>query len=248
MGRFDEALGIARSVAIYRGIPFRQRRWRRLYRAFLAPGDLVFDVGGHVGNRARALLSMGCRVVIVEPQPAFANMLRRSFAGQRLARVLEAAVSNRPGRVELAISERTPTVSTIAPAWRTARAAETGFAGVRWNRLVEVEAVTLDELIERYGVPHFIKIDVEGAEPQVLEGLTRAVRALSFEYLPDDLDRAGTCVERLAALGAYRYNWSIGETGRLWSREWLDSKALLAALKTDSLRRRSGDVYAYLDT
>ena len=89
---------------------------------------------------------------------------------------------------------------------------------MKWNREVEIETTTLDLLIERFGAPAFIKIDVEGAEPSVLAGLSRPVRALSFEYLPRALDYASVCVERLRALGL------IDTTGRLASRTgWLRS-------------------------
>ena len=44
---------------------------------FVKPGDLVFDIGAHLGNRTRAFVALGCRVVAVEPQPHVARMLRR---------------------------------------------------------------------------------------------------------------------------------------------------------------------------
>jgi 16S rRNA A1518/A1519 N6-dimethyltransferase RsmA/KsgA/DIM1 with predicted DNA glycosylase/AP lyase activity len=72
VNHFDRVLGLVRSLAIYRAIPLRQHRLRRLYRAFVARGDLVFDIGAHAGNRTRAFASLGCRVVAVEPQPDFA--------------------------------------------------------------------------------------------------------------------------------------------------------------------------------
>jgi 16S rRNA A1518/A1519 N6-dimethyltransferase RsmA/KsgA/DIM1 with predicted DNA glycosylase/AP lyase activity len=80
MSRIDRALGLLRSLAIYHAIPLRQRRLKRLYRQFVQAGDLVFDIGAHVGNRARALAAIGCRVVALEPQPDFARVLRTLFA------------------------------------------------------------------------------------------------------------------------------------------------------------------------
>ena len=62
MSRLDRFVGIARSVAIYHGIPFRQRRMRQLYATFVKPGDLVFDIGAHAGNRVRGFASLGHRV------------------------------------------------------------------------------------------------------------------------------------------------------------------------------------------
>jgi FkbM family methyltransferase len=246
MGRLDRALGLARSLAVYHVIPLRQRRLRRLYGQFVGPGDLVFDIGAHVGNRVRAFAALGCRVVALEPQPDCARLLRAFFDRSSQVVVVESAVAAVAGRGSLSLSERTPTVTTLSTEWRAARERDPDFARVQWNRRIEVETTTLDGLIERFGGPAFIKIDVEGSEPAVLAGLGRPVPALSFEYLPRALPEAEVCLTRLAALGPYRFNWSIGESNRLLSEVWLDAAKMLATLSTPAAQRRSGDIYARL--
>ena len=239
-------LGLARSLAIYHAIPLRQRRLRRFYAQFLGPGDLVFDLGAHVGNRTRAFAAMGCRVVAVEPQPDFARLLRLLFRRSSRVQILEAAVGSEPGHTPLLISERFPTVSTTAGSWHQARALEPDFGGVEWNRRIDVEKTTLDRLIERFGLPAFVKIDVEGSEPDVLAGLSQPVRALSFEYLPRALEYARACTARLAALGRYEFNWSIGESYELAAKRWMGGTELAADLESARAQRRPGDVYARL--
>src|SRR5258705_10349748 len=117
----------------------------------------------------------------------------------------------------------------MSPEWIESVAAERSFARVRWDRSVEVEVLTLDNLIAAYGEPAFCKIDVEGFEVDVLRGLTRPLRALSFEYLPPAHDAALTAVdlvERLGqAAGGYLYNYSPVETMRLVSERWLSPEA-----------------------
>jgi FkbM family methyltransferase len=246
MSRLDRVLGLARSLAIYHAIPLRQRRLRRLYSNFVGAGDLVFDIGAHAGNRVRGFASLGCRVVAVEPQPDFAALLRALFGRSPQIVVVEAAVAEEPGRRVLSLSERTPTVTTLASTWRDARGKDPDFARVRWNRRIEIETTTLNRLIERFGIPAFAKIDVEGSEPAVLAGLEYALPALSFEYLPRALEEAGVCLSRLIALGPYRFNWSVGESGELASERWLDARELLETLRTPAAQRRPGDVYARL--
>ena len=262
MSQLRRAYGLGRSLLIYHGIPGRQRRLRRLYRQFVRPGSLTFDIGAHVGNRTRALRAIGCRVVAVEPQPDCARLLRAYFddSGRRQHRrkvaahpsaghvaVLEAAVAAAPGEVTLAISERHPTLSTHAAAWRAAREADPVFAGIQWNASTSVEAITLDRLIARFGLPAFVKIDVEGSESDVLAGLSQPIPALSFEYLPTAPREVGACLQRLGALGPYRYNWSRGESYSLGTSAWLSAAGLLQALATGEATRQSGDVYAVLE-
>ena len=247
MSRAGRIIGLARSLAIYHAIPLRQRRLRRFYAEFVSTGDLVFDLGAHAGNRTRAFAAMGCRIVAVEPQPDFARLLRVLFARSPVVEVIEAAVGSGPGHTPLFISERTPTVTTIAAPWHEARARDPDFSGVRWDRRIDVQTTTLDLLIERFGMPAFVKIDVEGSEPSVLAGLSRPVRSLSFEYLPRALDCARACVARLSALGPYRFNWSTGESYRLATSRWMTDAELSAVLETADAQRRPGDVYARLD-
>lgn len=244
MSRLDRAIGLARSLVIYHGIPGRQRRLRRLYADFVTPGALAFDIGAHAGNRTRALRALGAQVVALEPQPDFHALLRRLFRGDPSVTILDEAAGAACGQAELALSERTPTVTTLAGDWRAARSREADFAGVRWNRTTTVAVTTLDALIARFGVPAFVKIDVEGHEPEVLAGLSQPIPVLSFEYLPAALDTVAACIARLAALGAYRFNWSPGESFALAEASWLDGDGVMAALRSPAARRRSGDVYA----
>ena len=118
------------------------------------------------------------------------------------------------------------------------------FASVRWDTKVEVDVTTMDELIARYGEPAFCKIDVEGSELQVLHGLSQALPALSFEFLPVSITRAYACIDRLESLGAYRFRWSEVETMRWSCQEWLDGDGLKEILVEQPVEGRSGDVYA----
>lgn len=239
-------LGLLRSVLIYHGIPFRRRRLTQFYARFIRPGDLCFDIGAHVGSRLRAWLPLDARIVAVEPQPSCMALLRRWFSRDGRVTLIEQAVGACSGTAELLISPRTPTVTTLSRDWIAAVGRDHAFAGVRWESHQPVTVTTLDELIARHGVPAFCKIDVEGYELEVLQGLSQPIPALSFEYISICLDRARACVARLAVLGYDQFNWSVGESHRLRSADWLGAEQMLARIETLGATGRSGDIYARL--
>lgn len=238
--------GVARSLAIYHGIPGRHRRLVAFYGRFLGPGDVAFDVGAHVGSRVRAWRKLGARVVALEPQPDCLTVLRLLFGRDGGVVIAPVAAGARAGTARLGLSSATPTVSSMSPEWTRTVGTDRGFARVRWDRSIEVAVTTLDALIAEHGEPAFVKIDVEGFELDVLRGLSRPVRALSFEYLPPAHDAALDVLALLDALGPYRYNYSPVETMTWASEVWLDADGLRALLDRVRPLGRSGDVYAEL--
>ena len=236
--------GIGRSLLIYYGMPGRQRGLRRLYGEFLKPGDLGFDLGAHVGSRVRAWRGLGVRVVAVEPQPDFVRVLQLLFGRDPNVVILPRAIGAYAGTAQLSISTTTPTVSSLSPDWIGAVGTDRRFGRVRWDRAVEVEMITLDNMIMNFGEPSFVKIDVEGSEVDVLRGLSRPVAALSFEYLPPTHDDALAALALVDRLGDYAYNYSPVETHRYASDRWLNATELERLLDRIRPGGRSGDIYA----
>ena len=60
--------GVFRSLRMYHGPDVPRAAMDALYRQFIEPGDLVFDIGAHVGDRVSSFRRLGARVVAVEPQ------------------------------------------------------------------------------------------------------------------------------------------------------------------------------------
>jgi FkbM family methyltransferase len=239
---------LARSLDVYYGDPARDAAMDALYRRFVKRGDVVFDIGAHVGDRIASFRRLGARVVALEPQPDCADVVQIIHGGDPAVRLVREACGPRAGRMTMHVNSANPTVSTISPEFIAAAHGAGGWEGQTWDRTLEVRVTTLDRLVANHGVPAFTKIDVEGFEDQVLEGLTTPVPALSFEFTTIQREVALRCIERLRALGRYRFDIALGESQQLTFGTPVPGSEMAAHVISLPHAANSGDIYAVLMT
>jgi FkbM family methyltransferase len=238
--------GVARSLRIYYGNSARRAAMDRFYAQFVQPGDMVFDVGAHVGDRIAAFRRLRARVVAVEPQPALVRTLKLLYGRDRAVVIEPVAVGREAGMAAFSLNVDNPTVSTASEAFRRAADGTPGWEGQAWTTTIEVPVTTLDTLVLRHGAAAFIKIDVEGSEADALAGLSCPCPALSFEFTTIQPGVAATCIERCAELGYTHYNAVLGESLTLVHDDWVGAKAIASWVRTLPQNANSGDIYARL--
>jgi FkbM family methyltransferase len=238
--------GIARSLRIYYGNSARRAAMDRLYGQFVRPGDLVFDIGAHVGDRIAAFRRLGAHVVAVEPQPALVRTLKLLYGRDGAVAIEPVAVGSGPGTLPFSLNVANPTVSTGSEAFRRAANGAPGWEGQAWTTTIQVPVTTLDTLVSRHGAAAFIKIDVEGSEAEALAGLTRPSPTLSFEFTTIQREVAAACIERCGQLGYTTYNAVLGESHTLVHQDWVNADEIAAWLRALPQHANSGDIYARL--
>lgn len=222
----------------------RNARLDALTSRFVVDGDLAFDIGSHVGDRISALRRAGARVVALEPQPLCATAIRRIYAGDASVTVVEAACGATEGKLPLKVNSSNPTVSTLSDSFVASAADADGWREQVWDTTIDVPVTTLDALIARYGVPAFVKIDVEGFEADVLAGLSVSLPALSFEFTTINRDVAVASIQQVMALGGYSFNAALGETHELVFPTWVSADEAIAYVTDIPHEANSGDFYA----
>ena len=219
---------------------------RAFYLSFLSANDLVFDVGANVGNRVEVFLSIKNKVIAIEPQNYCFEFLKKKFGNAII--ILKIALGSKKGNQPMYINSKTSTISSLSKDWIDIMK-DTRFKGEEWNETEQVVIDTLDNLIEKYGLPKFIKIDVEGFELDVLKGLTNPVPIISFEYAtPEHTLRLFECIEMIEKLSPkYLCNVSAGEKNKFVLNDWLtidDFKNTIS--KNIDILEGFGDVYVKL--
>jgi FkbM family methyltransferase len=216
---------------------------KEFYSWFVKEGDLVFDVGANYGNRIKAFLGLKAKVVAIEPQESCYKFLGLMF-GKKIHLVTKGLGAKEETR-KFFIADSS-TVSTFSEEYIKAVKDSGRFANNKWNKTTEIQMTTLDNLIRKFGVPSFIKIDVEGFEKEVLSGLTQKIKALSFEYcVPEQLEQVLACINLLSVSNPeMKYNYSTGESMKFELERWLIADEMISLVKSEKFSTTGfGDVY-----
>lgn len=214
------------------------------YSGFISKNDLCFDIGANMGNRVKIFLEIGAKVIAVEPQANCYKPLRRFYKKNENVVVIPEAVGESEGFSMMFLSEQI-TISTLSKQWIKNIKKSGRAKNFHWNKKQIVKTTTLDSLIKQYGIPSFIKIDVEGYEFEVLKGLSSPIKALSFEFTPEYFESTFRCLDYLSKLGNYKLNYSMGESVKFELEEWLsfiEMKNILSGLSHNY--DIYGDIYA----
>lgn len=206
---------------------------RLFFRQFVPVGSTVFDIGANVGELTQAFLALGAsRVVAVEPTPHLVAELKR-IRDRRLT-VVSAAAGRERGHLPFNVSNFS-NVSSFSAKWLDNVAHDVPGGPPKWIEQIQVEVMTLDDLIRTHGMPDYIKIDVEGYEIEVLQGLTKAPRFLSFEFTARFPDVTVSCLRQKCFPPYARFNYLLDDVSRqsaLALAEWCDVEEMIRIVKT----------------
>ena len=157
---------------------------------------LIFDFGMHDGNDTAYYLARGFRVIALEANPLLSkkagSRFRRNISQDQLTIENRALWRNADETITFYLSEANDEWSSL-DRWR----AESGGKGVRE---ASVETTTLNRLIEQYGVPHYIKCDIEGADEIFVDQLIHTPKK------PDFISVEGISIDWMAKLRASGYD------------------------------------------
>jgi len=218
------------------------KRQIEFYRPFIKPGNLCFDIGGNMGFKTRVFLQLKAKVLVLEPQKKCVEIIKAKYGSK--VTVLQKGAGAINEIKEFFISYNSE-LSSFNEDW-IEQFKETRFVGAKVKAVEKIEIVTIDSLIEQFGEPHFIKIDVEGYELEVLKGLSRPFKYLSFEYVVPE--RTNQLLDALYYLQknvpSIVCNYDSNRANKLALEEWLPIGNMIEYVQQDNfIATLAGDIY-----
>jgi FkbM family methyltransferase len=150
-------------------------------------------------------------VIAVEANPNLANNASPHFFTNYNFSLLNNLVSDKNGEAtDFYISPYATGVSTASTEFMqnsrfTKGSKNVEANSIQWQPAIKIESITVDSMIERYGIPDLLKIDVEGYELNVLKGLTQKVNDICFEWHEEESNNLYKILEHLQSLGYQQF-------------------------------------------
>lgn len=167
--------------------------------------NLIFDLGLHKGEDTSFYLAKGFRVVAFEADPELIKYCKERFAAELESgqlQIVEGAIVENAAELRTITFYKNPTVTvwgTVNPSWKE-RNERSGWD----SEEITVETVDFADCVERFGMPYYMKIDIEGADMLSLGELARFDSKpdyVSIESSKTSLDEIDEELDLLESLG-----------------------------------------------
>jgi FkbM family methyltransferase len=162
---------------------------------------MYFDIGSNIGKWSLANVNQCDKIISIEASPITFRKLVRCCKNKKII-LLNYAVCDNSGNDITFYQAEYDTLSTINKDWLTTETCR--FYNHPYKEIT-CKTITIDKLIDQYGMPELIKIDVEGGEYECIISLTQKVKLLCFEWASETNDITIKCIDYLFGLGYTHY-------------------------------------------
>lgn len=168
---------------------------------------MYFDIGSNIGLWSLSNINLCDKIISIEASPITFSRLVNNCKNDKII-MLNYAVCNNNGNDIIFYQADNDVLSTINKDWLANE--KSRFYNYSY-REISCKTITIDKLIEEYGLPDLIKIDVEGGEYECIISLSQKVKLLCFEWASEVNDITFKCIDYLLNLGYTQYYIQTGD-------------------------------------
>jgi len=212
-----------------------------------ASNKLVFDVGANVGTKSKIFSRLSEKVVLFEPDRQNLKILNARLKHNSRCIINACALSSQETVSTYYSIGNDGAYNSLSKKHIDTVVKSRGIINEKYGLTqYEVNTKPIDYFIYKYGIPDYIKIDVEGYEKEVIFGLTIPVPKLSIEanlpqFIPETIDIINY-LDQLSK-GKYLFNYVIDNHFEL--KEFITASELINEL--DALHVKSIEIYCFLN-
>jgi len=224
---------------------FYKKNLKEFFSEIIKKHDLVFDIGANIGIFSEVFIKLNAKVVAVEPQPKLVGIMKRKFKNNKRINIFENGVSSKKGILIFYMNKKDLASSTFLKDWSE----DERFLDGDWSRNIKVKVITLSDLIKKFGIPKYIKIDVEGFEEKVLMGLNRSPAYISFEFTKQfqNFLPGKKCIKILQKINKnYLFNYTTSEYYEFKLHKWVSSRDIILEIENNPKNKLVGEIFAKL--
>lgn len=188
--------------------------YKKILKMHPSKNNLIFDVGANIGSKSIIFSKLARKVVSFEPSEGLFSILQKKFENTNVI-IYNYALGNMVSTSDLYIVENNEAYNSLNKKHIEITATSRNIANLKTVKRQEVKVEVIEHFITKFGIPKYIKIDVEGYEYEVVSGLETTVPIISFEAnLPEFREESIKIIKYLAVLSInrYRYNFTVNNS------------------------------------
>lgn len=171
---------------------------------------MIFDIGANRGLFTDVCISNNpnSKIITIEANPYLFNYLIEKYKNNKNVEVINTLISKENDRLIPFYLSNADTISTASVDWITQSRFTNSYV---WYKPIQIKSRSLDSLIDEYGIPELIKIDVEGYEYEVISGLSKKAKEICFEWAEEQYENINKTCEHLESIGYTQFGFIEGD-------------------------------------
>jgi len=178
---------------------------------------ILIDIGANRGLYADANAASYDQCILVEANPELSMFLLEKYKGNEKMVIENKIVSNKTN--ETFYISNADTISTVDREWVSNSRFSQNYS---WRPVEGLPTCSIDTLVQTYGTPSFLKVDVEGYEYNVILSMTQKYCPLAFEWAEEKKEEILLTLKYLHSLGYTKFALQLEDayTHKVNDDEW----------------------------